>query len=154
MWLNSSSAAISTMRWPSAGSSPVVSVSTTISRMARTVSGFAATQILDDALEAPEGLGAAEPARHNIVGLAPPQRIGHLLGEDRSEQRLGHAGPGQHAAALDEGRCRDCDHPVDATRAAGLVQKRNVEHRDRCALDALLPQKRGLVAPHQRVKDF
>ncbi len=52
----------------------------------------------------------------------PLLRVGNLLGQDHLEFRFRHAGPRQHAVALDLGRRSHHHDLVDAVAAAGLEQ--------------------------------
>src|ERR1700730_18448585 len=115
MWLTSSRQAISTIRWPSDGSRPVVSVSSTISRMlpppprcrgstapvapAATAPPFKHS---DDLGEAPQGRAAAVTGRNDEIGAASLFGIRHLLCEDAGEPLGGHARPPQNPSALQE----------------------------------------------------
>src|SRR5690606_18720253 len=98
MWLNSSTPPISTRRWPSEGSKPVVSVSRTISRI-----GSVSGQFCDQVEHGGAGLIKTQRLDH-MGGAGAFLGIRHLLGQDRLEMRLGHAGAGKDAGALDLGR--------------------------------------------------
>src|SRR5579871_200444 len=121
---------ISTNRSPCSGSSPVVSVSKTISRIAdppapvcRGASG-AAGESLPTRLHSSDGTqnvahlrtGAVEIPRavHDEIGTPALFGVGHLLGQDRREFLFSHAGPFQHAPALLLGRGRNHHYGVAA----------------------------------------
>ena len=57
--------------------------------------------------------------------------IRHLLGADRLERRLGHAGTGEHAGALNLRRRGDDEDGVAAGLGPGLEQERDVEDDER-----------------------
>src|SRR5260370_8035910 len=89
MWLTSSMQAIATRRCPSLGSSPVVSVWSTNSRMP---SPPPPRQTLvrsrrhsDDLGESTQGEATAEPCRHDEIRPPPPAAIRHPLGADGVE---------------------------------------------------------------------
>src|SRR5262245_15928922 len=94
---------ISTMRWPWNGSSPVVSVSSTISRKPPAPNNpgespplrHCSNRIEDGTHLRPRRLEAARGV-HDKIGAAPFLGIRHLLGQDRCELVLGHSGPLQH----------------------------------------------------------
>src|SRR5881394_3562648 len=110
--------ATSTMRCPSFGSSPVVSVSMTISRTpspryrvsslpppahqppavaARTLS---IAQIIDDGAQPPERRGFAQRRRHDKIGAPPFLRIGQLSPDDLAETARRHTRAAHHALTL------------------------------------------------------
>src|ERR1700688_2810020 len=124
---------ISTKRSPWVGSSPVVSVPKTISRIEFRKPDFRrlgrrrvragcespwSTRHISDASQNFTNLSAGmiEILRtvHDEIGAPALFRIGHLLIEKRRELVLGHAGPPEGALALDLGRGRDHDHRVAA----------------------------------------
>lgn len=71
---------------------------------------------------------APEPSRHNKIGPLPFLMIRHLFSKDRGEANLCHASPLQHTLALHQSRSRNDQHVIAPTLAAGLEQKRYVEH--------------------------
>src|SRR5690606_25439435 len=87
---------ISMMRWPSAGSRPVVSVSRTTSRIG--------PQDADDFFYATQGIAFSEPSLHDEVCPDALLGIGHLLSQHLRQTLLCHAGPREDAGALHEGR--------------------------------------------------
>src|SRR5258707_15733199 len=116
MRLTSSMQPISTNRCPWKGSSPVVSVSSTISRMSMFPASAPAAMGGSDESPPPPGhcsngvedrthIGARrlEAARriHDEIRAAALFRVRHLLGQDRFELFHGHAGAFEHARPLD-----------------------------------------------------
>jgi hypothetical protein len=61
-------------------------------------------------------------AIHDKVGASAFFRIRHLLGKERREFFVGHAGPLEGTAALHLRRRRDHDHRIAAALRAGLKQ--------------------------------
>src|SRR5690242_21901980 len=102
MRLSSSTQPTSTTRWPSAGFSPVVSVSRTISRIAadRSTSRHL-TDLREDFTYLLPGSVKSLPAVHDEIGARPLLGIRHLLCEQRFEFFHRHAGPRHHAGTLD-----------------------------------------------------
>src|SRR3546814_9964199 len=97
-WFTSSTQPISTSLCPVSGSRPVVSVSSTISRMPPTPSlHFAPPNPLHDPHHRPSRQPATEPRRYDEIGTATLLRIRHLLAADRFELLARHAGSRQHA---------------------------------------------------------
>ena len=74
-----------------------------------------------------------EPAARVDHEIRPRPLLGirHLLGADRLERRLGHAGAGEHAGTLDLRRGRDDEDRVAAAVGPGLEQQRDVEDDQR-----------------------
>src|SRR5579872_4541125 len=134
MRLISSTQPTSTRRWPSSGSSPVVSVSRTISRILlvwvagclgaaeslATLAHF--SDRLQDVAHLRAGMIEGLRTVHDKVGAGALVRIRHLLGEKRGKFLCRHARPLEGAAALDLGRRRHYDHGVAAFGPAGLEQ--------------------------------
>src|SRR3989442_11523786 len=134
---------ISPSRCPWKGSSPVVSVSSTISRTfyipapARGVMGgtdesppplrHCSYRVEDRTYLGARRLEAARRI-HDKIRAAALFVVGHLLGQDRFELFHGHAGAFEHARALHFRRRRYHHHRVDPAFSAGLEQERNVEH--------------------------
>src|SRR5260370_37055352 len=90
--------------WPSPGWRPVVSVSSTNSRMP---SPPPPRQTLvrsrrhsDDLGESTQGEAAAEPCRHDEIGAPPLVAIRHLLGEDGVEAGCAQTPPRADAGPL------------------------------------------------------
>src|SRR5262245_64547708 len=105
MRLMSSTQPISTTLWPSNGSSPVVSVSSTISR--KLISLVFAAQPVHDApvpalkrfdqfIDLESHVREAEGAVHNVVGPGHSLGIGKLAGEKVLELVRGHSRPREH----------------------------------------------------------
>ena len=69
------------------------------------------------------------------------------------ELLLRHAGPRQHALALDMGWRRHDDDRIHARMAAGLEQQRNVQHDHLGAVRARVFQEPALLVGHQRMDD-
>ncbi len=107
-------------------------------------------------------------AIHDKVGASAFFRIRHLLGKERREFFVGHAGPLEGTAALHLRRRRDHDHRIAAALRAGLKQQRNIEHDHRCTAglrfgqeffprgadqrmhESFEPGKRGVFTKHHR----
>src|SRR5690349_22192148 len=146
MRLNSSMQPISTTRSPVRGSRPVVSVSSTISRMCflrlahdlfpKTGAHFsgscAGPRITPSARHSsnsaqnamnlrPGGIEAAR-AIHYEMGAAALFLVGGLLGENGIEFSLAHVGAGEHALALHLGGGGNHDDRVDAILRADFEQ--------------------------------
>src|SRR5208282_5041976 len=118
--------AISTMRWPSDGSKPVVSVSSTISRMNSVCSPgliAASAQSCQAAGELAPGDGAAQPRGHGEIGAAALDLDGKLPGQDGLEPLLAHAGARQHPRALEKARRPQHRHRVATPIPPGLVEQ-------------------------------
>src|SRR6266404_2046753 len=116
MRLTSSMQPISTNRCPWKGSSPVVSVSSTISRMSvfphaamggsdesPPPPGHCSNRVEDRTHVGPRRLEAARRI-HDEIRAAALFVVRHLLGQDRFELFYGHAGAFEHARPLDFGR--------------------------------------------------
>src|SRR4051794_23024478 len=100
------------MRWPVCGSSPVVSVSTTISRMSpppshpsaaasrQGAARFGLAQDTEDLLQLAQRAGPAQPRQHDKIGAAPLLAVRGLGGEDSPKARIGHPGPASHPLPL------------------------------------------------------
>src|SRR5438874_12900384 len=95
--------ATSTMRWPSAGSRPVVSVSSTTSR--NYFLPFAEEP--DDRLQTAQGQPSARPGRHHKVRVLPLPIIRYLFSQNGVEANLVHPRPAQNALPLHESGCRN-----------------------------------------------
>src|SRR6516165_5714892 len=131
MRLTSSMQPISTNRCPWKGSSPVVSVSSTISRtsmfphpLSRSDEsppppGHCSNRVEDRTHVGPRCLEAARRI-HDKIRAAALFIVRHLLGQDRFELFHGHAGAFEHARALHLGRRRYHHHRVDSFFSAGL----------------------------------
>src|SRR5436305_12974246 len=90
---------ISTRRWPSFGSRPVVSVSRTISRILLRSAGPAGNRP-QDRTDPALGMGKAKTRFDEKMRAPALFRIGHLLCEYRLKLLLRHARPGEHALSL------------------------------------------------------
>src|SRR5580700_11805819 len=151
MPLMSSTQPISTTRCPANGSRPVVSVSSTISRMptlrggpfgppARPMCRRRAAAIPHESpspsrifMHKPQNVAYLRAsivellrAIHDKVGAPAFLGIRHLLGEKRGELVLGHPRAAEDALALQLGRRRHHDDGVAAPLASGLEQERHV----------------------------
>src|ERR1700738_326946 len=135
MRLNSSMKPISTTRSPVSGSRPVVSVSSTISRIERsgpriTAPARHSSNGAQNAMDLrPRGIEAARAIHHEMRSAAF-FLVGRLLGEDRVELALAHVGAGEHALALQLGGGRDHHHGVDPILRADPERQRAVETHD------------------------
>src|SRR5260221_11444652 len=156
---------ISTMRWPSAGSSPVVSVSSTISRMSPPSSRQSSSrcppvyrllcaQHFDDLGESAQGQAAAQTGRHDEIGAPALVATRHLLGEDGGKAGFAHPRSREDASALQEGRRADDDDGVAAPLAAALEEQWNIEHHERNAARRHPAQETLALGAHQRMKDL
>src|SRR5689334_23617943 len=115
------------MRWPSAGSKPVVSVSRTISRMIGIFLGAAALaklgqnhlHLLESVLEA--------LVRHNHeMGFCTLFFVRHLARMKMVELFFRHPRPCQDPLALNMGGSADHHDRVHVSLAAGFEQKRDI----------------------------
>src|SRR5215471_20619258 len=125
MWLISSKQAISTTRWPEAGSRPVVSVSSTTSRMTGTPSCRSSAprpppRQSDHAGERPQARAAVEPGWDNEVRPLLLDGIGRLTRQDCRHALRRHPGPVQNAPGLDEARRAHDDNEIAALLASGF----------------------------------
>src|SRR5690554_5829180 len=103
--------AISMMRSPLRGSSPVVSVSRMISRMLRPRSGRRAAAFdstvschCDQPANRPQAFATAQPGLDQEIGPPALLAVWHLPRFDARDPFLAHAGPAKQAAALHETR--------------------------------------------------
>src|SRR5215207_8487249 len=159
MWLMSSTAPISTMRSPAPTSVPVVSVSSTTSRMSRQLPSFGqhparpARQRLEDIPYL--GLGGSVSARglHKKVRAPPLLCVRHLLQADRLELLTRHAGAGEHALLLDGPGRRDHEYGVAAALRTCLEEKRDVEHRHGCSAGHRTGEKTFFLRSHEGMHD-
>src|SRR6476619_6888537 len=138
MQLINSIAPISTMRWPEAGSSPVVSVSSTISRRSFVPWFLEVPQPLHDAalaapernknlIDLPPHVCKRRSRVHNVVGTGALLVVGELPPKQRVELRRAHVGAGKHTRPLHIFRGADHDSDVDTRMGIGLEQKRDLE---------------------------
>src|SRR3954452_19953463 len=145
----SSTQALSLRRCPWNGSSPVVSVSSTISRTSAPLvprrnespplrhcsnGGKDRTHLRTRRLEPLRGV-------HDKIRTPAVFGVRHLLGQDCSQLFHGHAGALQHARALTLSRPRHHHHRVAPRVAAGLEQERNIQHRNLLSPRLRLSQK-------------
>src|SRR5262245_21921191 len=141
------------MRWPLVGSIPVVSVSSTTSRMADSRTGVAALhQPLHAGERAPAG-AAIETGRHDEIRPPALARIGHLACEDRGEALGRHAGAAEAARRLHEAGRADDDDAVAAPLAAGFVEERDVEDHQGRARGAGAVEETRLGGADARVQN-
>src|ERR1700722_5609809 len=150
LWCTISTAPISSTRCPSAGSRPVVSVSSTISRMARSPSGQRrgrAHELGDDGARHLE----TTPCVDDEVSPAPFFGIRRLAGKNGLKLGLGHARARQRARALDGGRSADHDHEVNAGFSASLEQQRHVDDNEATARGRGLLDKVSARLGHRRM---
>src|SRR6516225_3107433 len=158
MPLTSSMQPISTSRWPATGSSPVVSVSSTISRNPCLLGESPATRRhCSNCIKNGTHLGTrvVDPARgvHDEISAPALLVIRHLLAENGLELLPGHSGARQHTGLLNL-RGRGCHHDrVYTPIASGLEQERDIEHSDLLAASLRLREKLLLGGLHQRVHD-
>src|ERR1700720_174594 len=124
------------MRCPAFGSSPVVSVSITISRIGPSPRLSSATtprrpvaarylsipQLLDDCPQPAERRGFAERGRNDKIGAPPLLRIGQLSPQYFVKTTVAHPRAAHHPLALQARRGRDDEHEIAAPGAAGFVQ--------------------------------
>src|SRR5437660_1569973 len=133
MRLTSSMQPTSTSRCPWKGSSPVVSVSSTISRIPRLqpapkekAESPAPFGHCSNGVENRTDLGAGgiEALRgiHDKIGAAAFFSVRHLLSEDRFELFHGHAGALERTHPLHLRGCRYHHHGIDPSVAAALEQ--------------------------------
>src|SRR5580693_10718503 len=104
----SSTQPISTTLWPSTGSRPVVSVSSTISRMVLFLP--APLQCRDHGLHLRESMVETLVGLNHEMGFCTLFGIGHLTRQDMIELVRRHPGPRQNARALHVMRRRHHHH--------------------------------------------
>src|SRR6516164_10587017 len=109
--------AISTIRCPSCGSRPVVSVSKTISRISFSppLSVYTpalpsdrqplGTQESDDRAQSVQTQAPTQTGRHNKVGAPTFLTIRHLITQDRRQALFRYTGSSQHSLTLHQARC-------------------------------------------------
>src|SRR5712671_777527 len=97
------------MRWPSAGSRPVVSVSSTISRK---LSSPPVAEESDDRLQTAQGEAATGPGRHHEIRALPLPMIRHLISQNSIQANLGHPRPPHDTLPLHEGGRRNDEHII------------------------------------------
>src|SRR6516165_12104442 len=111
--------AISTIRCPSCGSRPVVSVSKTISRISLSLSPPLSvytpalpsdrqplgTQESDDCAQSVQAQAPTQTGRHNKVGAPTFLTIRHLITQDRRQALFRYTGSSQHSLTLHQARC-------------------------------------------------
>src|SRR6056297_1110646 len=124
MWLKSSTAPISTIRSPLSGSNPVVSVSSTISRI-----DDLSPDLAQDILNALPRLFKS-PRWNHVIRARPLLRVRKLTGKNGLEPLFRHSRPGQDANALCFWRGRYDDSRIDPGVRAGLEKKRDVDEHD------------------------
>src|SRR5208282_562604 len=152
------------MRWPSAGSSPVVSVSSTISRIMpprlpheaharRPVPPALAAHHFDDMRDPAQAVPLAEPGFDHEMRAPALLAVRHLTLENALETLERHARTGQHPLGLDKGGCRHHHHGIAAPRAPVLEEKRDVEDDEPRALCRPAAEEAPLARAHEGVND-
>src|ERR1700744_471473 len=121
---------ISTRRWPSLGSRPVVSVSRTISRMSLRSAGPAGNGAQPRADPA-RRMGKAEAGVDEEMRPLALFRIGHLLCNYRPEFFLRHARPGEHPLPLHRFERDDERDRIRLRLPAGFEEEGDIEDDDR-----------------------
>ena len=107
----------------------------------------------DDAAESLQGLGLGEAVLQEEIGAAALLGVGRLLRQDLLESLFGHAGPGQHALALDLGRRGHHQNGVHTPLGTGFIKQRDVQHHQRRAAAGVTAQEALGLLPHQGVQD-
>src|SRR3569833_838853 len=154
-------------RWPVRGSSPVVSVSSTLSRaMGGSLSGFAA--LVQHLGARPNALGGHRPyyRAHLVTGMFDPMlgfddevRLRALVGvrnlafEQRRQLDLVHPFPGQDAFALEVGRSGGHHRRVWQQVSADFEQQGHIQDRRGRAGRSRALQEFGPVVGDQGVYD-
>src|SRR5690348_5408820 len=138
------------MRCPSAGSRPVVSVSTTISRISAP-GPFCECRH--------DGFHLFKSMIDTLVGLHHKMRaralihIRHLAGEYMVEGRFAHARPRQYACPLYVMRCGDDDDRVHIPFTAGFKKQWNIEDDHFRTGGGGLFDKRPLIRRDERMNN-
>src|SRR5436305_6833050 len=117
---------ISTRRCPSLGSSPVVSVSRTISRISLRSTGPAGNGA-QDRTDPSLGMGEAEACFDEKMRPLALLRIGHLLADYCAEFFLRHARPGKDPLSLHSFGSGHERHRIGVSLAAGLENQSDIE---------------------------
>src|SRR5262249_21167476 len=148
----------STRRWPWPGSRPVVSVSTTISRICLpAVESFLPLRHCSNADKNITHLSARSVKTlrciHHEIRASSFFRVRHLFGKYRGEFLFGHARARENAGPLHSGRRRDHDDRVATFFPASLKQQWNVEHRYSSTFALLLGEKTFLGGANERMND-
>src|SRR5271163_4408091 len=120
--------AISTIRWPSPGSRPVVSVSSTISR---NLPSPPFAEESDDRLQTAQGHTTARPGLHHEIRALSLPTIRKLFFQNGVQANLGHPRAPHDTLPLHEGGCRNDEHIIATPLSTGLKQQRDVEHDER-----------------------
>src|SRR3990172_6621487 len=153
MWLTSSSMPTSTTRWPAPGSRPVVSVSRTISRMARLLPARRAEYAVDDAADLFKGILETAAGVDDEIGPPALLRIGNLAGHDGGKFGGCHPRTFEGPGLLQRLGRRDHHHLVDLGLAAGFVEQRVIKDRQPVPAGSCLLEESLFLLAHQRVHD-
>src|SRR3954447_15498299 len=143
-------------RCPCWGSNPVVSVSTTISRIARLdrVGESVPARHFSDRLQNRTHLFARRfnslRRVHDKIGPPTLLRIRHLLGENGLELLDGHARTRKDTRSLRFGGCGNHHHCVHPPLALGLEQERNVQNDKLFVPRLRLMDEDVFSRPHER----
>src|SRR6516225_2421802 len=140
--------AISTIRCPSPGSRPVVSVSRTISRIspppplsvrapALTIARQPpAAQESDDCMQPAQAQAATQAGRNDEVGTTTFLGIRHLIAQDSYEALVCHAAAPQDPLTLYQQRCGNNENIIASAFTTALEEKWDIEHDNRLSARA------------------
>src|SRR5215468_8231177 len=157
--------AISTIRCPSFGSRPVVSVSRTISRInppallpvhTPPLPGYRqlfGAQKSDNCTQSAQAHHSAQTCRNNKVRSSAFFAIRHLIFQDCCQTILRHTRPPQYPLPLHEARCGDHENIITSAFAPALEEKRNIKHDNRLSPRAGLGAKLPFAYLDHRVND-
>ena len=87
------------------------------------------------------------------VGPAPFFGVRHLFRQNTCQALLRHPGPGENPLTLDETRCADYSNQITELMGLALQQQRHVQHDERAAVTAAVPQETTGSGADPRVHD-
>src|SRR6516164_5822687 len=137
--------ATSTIRCPSCGSRPVVSVSKTISRIGPppplaigapalpSDHRFLGAQRYDDCTQTAQAHAPIQAGRNNKIGTPAFLVIRHLIAQNRRQSPLRHTGSPHYPLLLHQSGGGYNDHVITPPFAAALEEQRDIEDNDRLA---------------------
>jgi hypothetical protein len=100
----------------------------------------------------PQGMGLAQPRRHDKISAPTFFPIRDLSSENRTQARIGHSGPPHDPLPLQPSRRRNDDHPIAEAFGVRFEQQRNIEYDHRIASAARCRNELLLGGPDNRVK--
>src|SRR5215813_2408076 len=157
--------AISTIRCPSLGSRPVVSVSRTISRInppaplpvhTPSLPGYRqlfGAQKSDDCTQPAQAHLSAQTCRNDKVRSSAFYAIRRLIFQDCRQTILRHTRPPHYPLPLHEPRCGDHENIITSAFAPALEEKRNIKHDNRLSPRAGMGAKSLFARFDHRMND-